>query len=396
MSSGSRDHDKLREELDDKLVSELTLICKRLDISGYSDVTKKELIEKIVTAAQDHPGEVYKEVGLRAPGPLGNALTLLDWLRSHQPAVTVTSILVTVVATLVTLRYSSNLFGPQFESIEKINIEESTVSAVDSVGREWNRSFESEISHHLLADLNGDEKKEVLLGFSEEGPQGSQVMALTSQGQTLWSYQQDRSTPYPGPTPTGQVVSDLVTISSINSVFVAALFKESTWYQSAVVLLRSDGDKLGTLWHPGHLHEAIYYRGKLIVRGVNNDLARFLKSENNGNPGVIFGIKTDSIYGQSPPYLGNNRMNQSFSFYYAISDPETKFSNLEVDLTRERIRAKINCGLFLYLSSDGVIENRIGVSDNENCPSELRIISGLQVSPYASRSDSANAGFYSR
>jgi hypothetical protein len=224
----------------------------------------------------------------------------------------------------------------------------------------------------ISTDIDGDGKKEILVGFSEEGKESNQLIALDSNGNKKLEYVFRPQNAYNNDSSGKFKVFDLKVFKEKKSKIIAVLFADEYWYQSALIILSPGGKKLKELWHPGHLHQIEKIKDVFIARAVNNDLRQTSISKNPKRYfSVIFGIKYENIFGQAPPYFGRQEKNDHFEWYWILSDQQVSF--LEMKVLEEKILACTTCGKCFYFNEKGPLEN-VGYTDGYSCKEPLNLL----------------------
>jgi hypothetical protein len=259
-----------------------------------------------------------------------------------------------------------------FGLIERAEIKENSLIAFDKNGNQWQKAFESKIFRHAVTDIDGDGKKEILVGFSAENKESNQVIVFDSKENKKWVYLFEPQNAYINSSSGKFSVRDLKVFIEKKIKIIAVLFADEYWYQSALIILSPGGKKLKELWHPGHLHQIEKIKDVFIVRAVNNDLRQTSISKNPKRYfSVIFGIKYENIFGQAPPYFGRLEKNDQFDWYCILSDQQVSF--LEMKVLEEKILACTTCGKCFYFNEKGPLEN-VGYTDGYSCKEPLNLL----------------------
>jgi hypothetical protein len=264
-------------------------------------------------------------------------------------------------------------FGP----IEGVQIKDNTLIAFDTKGKQRWKTFDSKIVQHMLSDIDGDGKKDVLIGFEERGKEYSRVMAFDSKMNELnekWNYMKKPDYPYSRDGGFGGKfrVNDLEVFNVRSQKIIVILFRDTPWYPSVLVVLNSKGEKQKEFWHPGFLYQVEKIKNVFIIRAVNNHLRQTEEFKNyKKNPSVIFGLKYEHIYGEAPPYFGRLQKNTDIEWYYVLSGGNEEF--LELVVLNGKISTFAACGKMFYFNENGRL-NEVGYSTNYSCEESLHLI----------------------
>ncbi|NIM13978.1 MAG: hypothetical protein GTO45_18185 [Candidatus Aminicenantes bacterium] len=284
------------------------------------------------------------------------------------------TILLVVLGIVITLLLSPLIqkTGSQFGPIEGVKINDNILAAIDVRGNQWVKNFHSKINRHVVADIDKDGEKDVLVGFSVDGDEGGRVIAFNTNGKEKWRFFYNSPYPYYGSLRGKLAVTDLRVFDENQERIITVLLKDFHWYQSVFVVLNPGGEKLKEFWHPGHMHQIEKVKDTYIIRAVNNDLRQTALSKNpRKNFSVIFGLRFENIYGQAPPYFGISRKNINFEWYYVLSDQDESFTQMVP--FEDKISISISCGLVFYLNDAGTVLRR-GLTDGYSCDDSLNLI----------------------
>jgi len=123
-----------------------------------------------------------------------------------------------------------------------------------------------------LVDLDGDQKKEILVSvnYKGAGKQNSEVFLFEQNGRLRWSYQPGKRI---------KTLTDEFTNNFITSIigawnfrkdspekFILVLANHVTWYPTQITLLNPSGQVIGEYWQVGHLG-----KDSLVVEDVDED-----------------------------------------------------------------------------------------------------------------------------
>ncbi len=240
----------------------------------------------------------------------------------------------------------------------------------------WVRRVGGTVSHGLVADLDGDGSREVVVGVDNGGEDTGKVIAFDCKGDRSWSTDTGPPFNYDGGHGDRMVVTRLAAGDLFGSgqQQIVSLSQDSQgFYPSRLCIFDSDGRLRSSYWHPGHLHRLAFGSEtpgdakRIFVSGVNNDLRSAFQA--GGNVPVVFMLDPHSVGGEAPPYAG--RSGRGTELWYGllvpsvVSPPGLEISRLEV-LDRDRdgrneINIWSNKSHILYLGFNGrLIESSLG------------------------------------
>ncbi|MEW6609035.1 MAG: hypothetical protein AB1414_16580 [bacterium] len=235
----------------------------------------------------------------------------------------------------------------------------------------WENDFKTEVIKTVLEDIDGDKKKELVIGFGDHGEIPGHIMVLNRKSKELW-----RVNSYPKSFPIWGGHSDKFKITELlvrdvnhdGEKEVIALANDPLWYASRIIILNVLGKEVGSFWHPGILGRLYLFQDVLsnhgtavVCIGVNNDFRQFFKdSKPYLYHSVIFLLEATNVFGQAPPYCSN--LPKGTHKWYRVILPQGR-SIKSVDWSKELryFRIEINDGRIFYLNANGeIIKKGIG------------------------------------
>lgn len=229
----------------------------------------------------------------------------------------------------------------------------------------WNRNIDGRIAKTEIADVDGDGRKDVLVGVDGPGQDAGTLWLLGTGGKTVWRYALPEAAYYSGGTSRKLVVTSFTTIPARKgrgrNVLLSCMDYQA-WYQSCLVLVDSAGREQGRYWHPGHIHrvaagsETPSAPTMIAVGGVNNDLGG--RYEGTGYVAVAFLLDPTRLSGEAPPYRGAAKQG-SHAWYGVILPKGQTVGRLDVmdhdGDGRNEICAWTSGGQIFYIGFDGAL-----------------------------------------
>jgi len=186
----------------------------------------------------------------------------------------------------------------------------------------WTKKFDRGLLQNCLTvgDINGDSRNEVLLGVINDTVNSGYVCCFDEKENQLWRFQVGQKGVYP----IGDLYSPhQIILADLNNDRKKEIIVNSfctNYYPDQIVILNKYGQGLGEYWHSGNISYK-FVRDmdrdgilEIVFSGVNNKL--------NQSPVVVV-LDSRKVKGQSPPYLANGVPKAEEKFYICIpSIPE--------------------------------------------------------------------------
>ncbi|MCJ7645661.1 ATP-binding protein, partial [bacterium] len=186
----------------------------------------------------------------------------------------------------------------------------------------WTKKFDRGLLQNCLTvgDINGDSRSEVLLGVINDTVNSGYVCCFDDKENQLWRFQVGQKGVYP----IGDLYSPhQIILADLNNDRKKEIIVNSfctNYYPDQIVILNKYGQRLGEYWHSGNISYK-FVRDmdrdgilEIVFSGVNNKL--------NQSPVVVV-LDSRKVKGQSPPYLANGVPKAEEKFYICIpSIPE--------------------------------------------------------------------------
>lgn len=252
----------------------------------------------------------------------------------------------------------------------RARIADDVVNVFGSDGtRLWRRQVGGPIVQVEVADLDGNDVNEVVVGVGGTDGDGGKICVFDARGKSLWSADTTMPTNYMGGHSGRMTIREFTTGDLFRrgkrQVVVLAIDAQG-WYQSLLQVYDADGKRLGAYWHPGHLHKVVvgaatsHSEPRIVVSGVNNDLSAYLG--HTGHTSTVFVFDPRNVAGEAPPQFGRSGKGSQL-WYGAVFPNEQRVERLEIiDQNQdglEEISVWMSSGTVFYLDFSGrVVETQ--------------------------------------
>lgn len=115
-------------------------------------------------------------------------------------------------------------YGGQFGELLDAEKRGKSLVTYDAQGNQWRKKFDTVLQELAVCDLDSDGRKEVLVGFSSQGPEHSTLLAFDSGGKKLWSFRKNPDYPYQGGQSGKFYVTDLKVFTLGGQKVISAFF----------------------------------------------------------------------------------------------------------------------------------------------------------------------------
>ncbi|HEV7766159.1 MAG TPA: hypothetical protein VGQ76_14235 [Thermoanaerobaculia bacterium] len=192
-----------------------------------------------------------------------------------------------------------------------VRIAEGSFSVLSDDGfRLWGGRVDGMVRRGVVADLDGDGKREVVIGV-EHGQDSGKIFAFGGDGKKLWVA--DTTLPYNyGVARSGRMaITDLVTAELFQKgkrQVIAVAIDSQGWLDSNLTVFDQNGQRIGLYWHPGHLHKVIAGpidpggKVRIVAAGVTNSFTTAPRGA--GYLAVVFLLDPADVRGEAPPHEG--------------------------------------------------------------------------------------------
>lgn len=263
-------------------------------------------------------------------------------------------------------------------------------AAYDAKGNTlWQKNLRTTIRRVELYDLDGDGDREVIAATwkafgDEEGERPGWIYVWNEQGELLTEFNTWKPSIYPAREPRVRVVDFRITdLENDGAAEIVVAVTGEQYYPSRVAVLQYENAALREIksyWNPGYLVklfvEDVNGDGfpEIICTGVNNDLKRVKEFQVDDNLFAIFLLDGREIYGQAPPYLGQEQPGSEVWYYYVTTTANFRLAEI-ADVTflgekSKEIHVKLRDTCFFYLNYHGEIMDRFM---GDHCTGETQL-----------------------
>jgi hypothetical protein len=252
------------------------------------------------------------------------------------------------------------------------------IVAFNKKGEElWCKNIATEVGKVAVLDLDNDENREVIVStykdnISDIGEEPGWLFVFNENGEQITKHNIWTPSIYSSEEPMANIpdfqVADLDNDGSLEIIVITHGYQ---YHPSRLAILHYKDEKFfeeKTYWNPGYLLK-LYIEDinndslpEIICVGVNNHFKHLPEYKVNHNVFSIFLLNSNSIYGQAPPYLGDEQIEYGSELWYRyLIPPSIEYDKSRIEDvtfkgdTEKLIYVKIQDTCFFYLNYEGEI-----------------------------------------
>ncbi|MBD3287772.1 hypothetical protein GF337_03120 [candidate division KSB1 bacterium] len=256
--------------------------------------------------------------------------------------------------------------------------------AFDGQGNKlWQRNASTRIAKVAKTDLDKDGNIEVLaatgkLQVEDSEKKSGYILFWDEKGHLIVEHNLWKPSIYPAKEPRASV-SDfkIIDLEKDGVLEIVVAVHGEQYYPSRIAMLHfreSRFEEVKSYWNPGYVLQLFIEDvnndslPEIICSCVNNDFKRVPEFGLYDNVHAIFMLKGTEIYGQAPPYLGNEQIGSEVWYHYVTppsSDEGSKIVDLRFMGEKEKlIYIKLQDMCFFYLDHSG---NMVDTFQGDEC-----------------------------
>jgi hypothetical protein len=261
------------------------------------------------------------------------------------------------------------------------------IIAFDDRGEKlWMRNVNTRIKKVAMSDLDGNASIEVIAATCKEliedkDEKPGWLFVWDAKGTKLAEYNLWKASIYPAHEPRASIADfKIADLENDGILEIAVAVHGEQYYPSRIAVLHFQNSKfeeVKSYWNPGYVLqlfiEDVDEDGlpEIICTGVNNDFKRVPEFGLDDNVYSIFMLKGTEIYGQAPPYLGDEQIGSEIWYRYITPTSRNDIGKIvDVTFMEKRIHVKLKNGCFFYLDYAG---NLVDTFDGDECTSETEL-----------------------
>lgn len=253
----------------------------------------------------------------------------------------------------------------------------------------WQKNINTRVKKVTKSDLDGDGTYEVIAATYKEFREDNDeklgwIFAWDAKGNQVAEYNLWKPSIYPDREPRANVsdfkIADLEK-DGILEIIVAVHGEQ--YYPSRIAVLHfkdSKFEEVKSYWNPGYVIKLFIEDvdndnlPEILCTCVNNDFKRVPEFGLDDNVYALFMLRGTEIYGQAPPYLGEEQIGSEVWYRY-VTPPSSHEDSEIVDVTfmgeeEKLIYVKLKDMCFFYLNYSGEI---VDTFEGDNCTGETQL-----------------------
>ena len=253
----------------------------------------------------------------------------------------------------------------------------------------WQKDVKTRVKRVDKSDLDGDGNVEIIAvtckeSNDEKDEKPGWIFAWDSKGNQVAEYNLWKPSIYPAHEPRANISDFKITdLENDGIVEIVVAVRGEQYYPSRIAVLHfrdSKFEEVKSYWNPGYVLQLFIEDvdgdglPEIICVGVNNDFKRVAKFGLNDNVYSIFMLKGTEIYGQAPPYLGDEQIGSEIWYCYVTPTSSNEISKIEdVKFMGEKeklIYVKLKDTCFFYLNHAG---NLVDTFKGDHCTGETQL-----------------------
>lgn len=244
------------------------------------------------------------------------------------------------------------------------------VVAFNSRGEQlWQKNLNTRVKKVATSDLDGDGRIEVIAGTCKElvddkDEKPGWLFAWDELGNQVASFNLWKPSIYPDQEPRASVADFQITdLENDGKLEIVVAIHGEQYYPSRLAVLHfqdSKFEEVKSYWNPGYVLKLFIkdvdddHIPEIVCACVNNNFKRVPAFGLDDNVYSIFMLKGTKIYGQAPPYLGDEQIGSEVWYRYITPPSSNDITRIDdVTFMENQIRIKLHDTCFFYLDYAG-------------------------------------------
>jgi hypothetical protein len=264
------------------------------------------------------------------------------------------------------------------------------IIAFDGKGNHlWQKNIKNSVKKVAKSDLDGDGHIEVIAATwkqnSEDmGKRPGWLLVWNENGDLITELNLWKPSIYPAQEPRACVADiKIIDLENDGTLEMVVAVRGEQYYPSRIAVLHfkdSKFEEVKSYWNPGYVLKLFIEDvdddniPEIVCICVNNDFKRVVEFGLDDNVYSIFMLKGTEIYGQAPPYLGDEQIGSEVWYCY-VTPPSSNENSKIMDVTfmgedEKLIYVKLKDSCFFYLNYSGDI---VDTFEGDHCRGETQL-----------------------
>ena len=250
----------------------------------------------------------------------------------------------------------------------------------------WMKNINTRVKKVAKSDLDGNGSIEVIAAtckesMDEKDEKPGWIFVWDAMGNQVTEHNLWKPSIYPAHEPRANISDFKITdLENDGIVEIVVAVRGEQYYPSRIAVLHfkdSNFEEVKSYWNPGYVLRLFIEDvdddniPEIVCACVNNDFKRVAEFGIDNNVHSIFMLKGTEIYGQAPPYLGDEQIGSEVWYRYITSTSRNDIGEIvDVTFMEKQIHVKLKNTCFFYLDYAG---NIVDTFKGDHCTWETQL-----------------------